>query len=135
MAYRYRISGRNLIMGDVMKTMRLLVAGGMLLGAGLPVLAHHVLALEFKTGQIITLAGIVTKIDWSNPHTRLYLDAQGDGGEVMKWDFEMDSPNLLTLRGVKIDTFRRGDHVTISAYPSRDGSNHAYVTRLSRTKP
>jgi Family of unknown function (DUF6152) len=53
----------------------------------------------------------------------------------MKWDFEMDSPNLLTLRGVKIDTFRRGDYVTISAHPSRDGSNHAYVTKVSRTTP
>jgi hypothetical protein len=119
-----------------MKKIRsLLVAAGMLLGAGLPVLAHHALALEFKTGQIITLTGMVTKIDWSNPHARLYLDAKGDGGEVMKWDFEMDSPNLLTLRGVKIDTFRRGDYVTISAHPSRDGSNHAYVTKVSRTTP
>jgi Family of unknown function (DUF6152) len=70
-AYRYPISGRILIRRDVMKKIRsLLVAGGMLLGAGLPVLAHHALALEFKTGQIITLTGMVTKIDWSNPHAR-----------------------------------------------------------------
>jgi hypothetical protein len=54
-----------------MKTMRSPSAAGALLGAGLPVLAHHVLALEFKTGQIITLTGTVTKIDWSNPHARL----------------------------------------------------------------
>jgi uncharacterized protein DUF6152 len=113
----------------------LLVAGGMLLGSGLPALAHHALASEFKTGQTIVLTGTVTKIDWSNPHARLYLDAKGQSGEMMKWDFEMASPNLLMLRGWSIDTFRRGDRVTVSAYPSRDGSNHAYVTKVSRTAP
>jgi hypothetical protein len=105
----------------------------MLLSARLPVLAHHALASEFKTDQNITLTGIVTKIDWSNPHAHLYLNAKSKSGEVMTWDFEMASPNLLMLRGWKIDTYRRGDRVTVDAYPSRDDSNRAYATKISRT--
>jgi hypothetical protein len=104
----------------------------MLLAAALPVLAHHALASEFRLNQMITLTGMVTKIDWSNPHARLYLETKNETGEVMKWDFEMASPNLLTLRGWKIDTVRRGDRVTVDAYPSRDGSNRAYATKVSR---
>ena len=119
-----------------MRAMRLLMlAGVLLLCAAAPVLAHHALASEFKINQMITLTGMVTKIEWSNPHAFLYLDAKGDGGDVMKWDFELASPNLLTLHGWKIDTLRRGDRVTVIAYPSRDGSNRAYATKVSKTAP
>ena len=112
----------------------LLLFGGILFGAALPAGAHHALASEFKTGQMITLTGMVTKVEWSNPHARLYVEAK-TGGDVMKWDFEMASPNLLTLQGWKIDTFRRGDRVTVEGYPSRDGSNHAYATKVAKTAP
>jgi hypothetical protein len=119
-----------------MRAMRsLLLAGGVLLWAALPALAHHALATEFKTNQTIMLTGVVTRIEWSNPHARLYLEATGGNGDVMKWDFVMESPNLLMLHGWKIDTIRRGDRVTVNAYPSRDGSNHAYATKVSRAAP
>jgi hypothetical protein len=113
----------------------LLLAGVVLLSSAFPVFAHHALAAEFKINQMITLTGMVTKIDWSNPHARLYLEAKDGNGDVMKWDCEMASPNLLTLHGWRIDTVRRGDRVTVSAYPSRDGSNKAYATKVSRTAP
>jgi Family of unknown function (DUF6152) len=113
----------------------LLLFGGFLIGATLPAWAHHALASEFKVNQMIMLTGMVTKVEWSNPHARLYLETKGEGGDIMKWDFEMASPNLLALQGWKIDTFRRGDRVTVSAYPSRDGSNRAYATKISRTGP
>jgi hypothetical protein len=119
-----------------MRSLRsLLLASVVLFSAAFPLLAHHALASEFKINQMIMLTGMVTKVEWSNPHARLYLDAKGEGGDVMKWDFEMASPNLLTLHGWKIDTVRRGDRVTVSAYPSRDGSNKAYATKVSRTAP
>jgi hypothetical protein len=114
---------------------RFLLLAGTPLCAALPLLAHHALASEFKINQTVTLTGKVTKIDWSNPHARLYLEATSGNGDVMNWDFEMASPNLLTLHGWKIDTVRRGDHVTVNAYPARDGSNRAYATKVSRTAP
>jgi hypothetical protein len=113
----------------------LLVAGGTVLFAAFPVLAHHSLASEFRTNQNVTLKGTVTRVEWSNPHARLYLDAHSENGEVMKWDFELASPNLLTLHGWKIDTVRRGDRVTVDAYPARDGSNRAYATKISKSSP
>jgi hypothetical protein len=113
----------------------LLIAGGIALFGAFPVLAHHSLASEFRTNQTVTLKGTVTRVEWSNPHARLYLDAHSVSGELMKWDFELASPNLLTLHGWKIDTVRRGDQVTVDAYPARDGSNRAYATKISKAIP
>jgi Family of unknown function (DUF6152) len=99
--------------------------------AALPLVAHHSLAAKYATDQTIMLDGTVTKLDWSNPHARMYVEAKDQGGGVQQWDFEMASPNLLAINGWKIDTFRKGDHVLISAYPSRDGSRHGFATKVT----
>ena len=112
----------------------LLFFGGILFAAALPALAHHALASEFRTNQTIMLTGTVTKVEWSNPHARLYMEAK-QGGELMKWNLEMASPNMLILQGWKIDTFRKGDRVTVDAYPSRDGSNRGYATKVAKAAP
>jgi hypothetical protein len=108
------------------------LAGASCLLAALPVLAHHSLAAKYDTEQVIMLDGTVTKVDWSNPHARLFLDIKGPAGAIQMWDFEMASPNLLMINGWKIDSFRRGDHVVVSGYPSRDGSHNAYATKVAR---
>src|SRR5579864_335430 len=105
-----------------MRTKILLVAGIGLLLAAMPVLAHHSLAAKYDTRQSILLKGTVTKISWDNPHVHLYLQAVDKAASDAGWEFEMGSPNLLMLSGWKIDTFRRGDHVLVTAYPARDGS-------------
>lgn len=111
--------------------MRALLA--VLLFAATPTFAHHALAAKYNTSQPITLEGTVTKVAWSNPHVRLYLDAKEKGSTPAGWDLEMASPNLLFLNGWKIDTLRPGDHVTVEAYPARDGSKHAYAQKVSVT--
>jgi len=99
--------------------------------AGTPLLAHHSLATKYQTGETIMLEGTVTKIDWSNPHARLYIDLKDPAGMIEMWDLEMASPNLLMINGWKIDSFRKGDKVVISAHPSRDGSHQAYATKVT----
>jgi hypothetical protein len=94
------------------------------------VLAHHALQTQFDMQRTITLTGAVTKIDWSNPHVRLYLEVKGDGKPVT-WELYMASPNQQTMNGWKIDTYRRGDHVSIEAYPARDGSNVGFAKKVS----
>ena|ERR1700748_88291 len=89
------------------------------------VFAHHSLQAQFDTEKTITLTGAVTKIDWSNPHVRLYLDVKGERN-VVNWELDMGSPNLQLMKGWKIDTYRRGDNVQVIAYPAKDGSNLAY---------
>jgi hypothetical protein len=102
-----------------------LLAGMSLLFAPMSVLAHHALQAQFDTQKTITLTGEVTKIDWSNPHVRLYMDVKGDSSTVT-WELDMGSPNLQLMKGWKIDSYKRGDNVRVVAYPARDGSSVAY---------
>jgi hypothetical protein len=114
-----------------MRTKLLLVASLGLLLAAMPILAHHSLAAKYDTNQSIMLKGTVTKIAWDNPHVHLYLQAVDKAAPDAGWEFEMGSPNLLILNGWKLDTFRRGDHVVVTAYPARDGSKFGYASKVA----
>ena len=118
--------------GVAMKAKRVfLLTSISLLFAAIPIQAHHRLELIYDQTKPIVLKGTVSKIDWSNPHVRLYLD--GAEGPQMSWKLEMGSPNSLLRTGWKIDTFRRGDHVIVNAFPARDGSSLGYATKVTRT--
>jgi hypothetical protein len=109
----------------------LFLAAGMVTQAG-PTLAHHTLATEYDLNRSVTVVGTVTKVEWANPHVRLYLDTHAArGSDTMHWKLEMPSPNFLVLNGLKIDSLRIGDQVTITAYPARDGSNLGYALKVS----
>ena len=109
----------------------LFLAAAILTGAR-PTLAHHALAAEYDLNRSITVTGTVTKVDWANPHVRLYLNTSSSGAtEIMHWELVMASPNLLYLHGLTIDSLRIGDQVTVSAHPARDGSNLAYAQKIS----
>jgi Family of unknown function (DUF6152) len=101
-----------------------------LLLAPTAMLAHHALQAQFDTKQTITLTGAVTRMDWSNPHVRLYIQVK-DEKNTATWELYMGSPNLQMMKGLKIDTYRRGDHVKVDAYPARDGSNIGYATKVT----
>src|ERR1700685_4083078 len=111
-----------------------LIVGVSLLFLPAALTAHHGLDAQFDTKKTITLTGTVAKIDWSNPHVRLYI-AVKDQSSTVTWEVDMGSPNLQMMNGWKIDTYRRGDHVRVVANPARDGSNVGYgrkVTALPR---
>lgn len=111
----------------------LILAVGLAATTGTAV-AHHALAAQYDLNRSVTLAGTVTRIEWGNPHVRLYLDTHTAGpSDVMHWELEMASPNLLVLNGLKIDSLRRGDQVTVSAYPARNGSNLGYARKVSHS--
>jgi hypothetical protein len=111
-----------------------LILGLSLLSVPPVVLAHHGLDRQFDTTKTITLTGAVEKIEWSNPHVRLYLEVK-DGSNTATWEVDMGSPNLQMMKGWKIDTYRRGDRVAVDIYPAKDGSKLGYgrkVTALDR---
>ena len=114
-----------------MRTKTMLVAGIGLLLAAAPILAHHSLASKYDTHTSIELKGTVIKISWENPHVHLYLQAAETGGRKAEWEFELGSPNLQLQNGWKLDTFRRGDHVVVTAYPARDGSKFGYAIKVA----
>ena len=108
----------------------LLWAGVSLLFMPAAMLAHHGLAAQFDTGKTITLTGAVTKIDWSNPHVRLYIEVK-DESNTVTWEVDMGSPNIQMMNGWKIDTYRRGDLVKVDVYPARNGSHVGYGKKVT----
>ena len=93
----------------------------------LPVLAHHPFTLEYDWKKPVTVTGTITKVDWANPHSHLYVDAKDPDGSIKKWTFELGSVNALTNAGWSKTTVKSGDTVTVDAWLSRSQSNAANV--------
>ena len=90
-----------------------LAAGCALVLAAVPVVAHHSYSAEFDRNKTITITGKVTKVEWANPHARIYFDAKTDKGEMANWDFELGSPNGLMRLGWRRDSLKIGDEITV----------------------
>src|SRR5690606_3776390 len=84
------------------------------------VLAHHSFAAEFDANVPIKLHGVVTKVDWTNPHTYFYVEVE-NGNDVEEWALEMGSPNGLMRRGWTRDTLEIGTEVYVTGTRARDG--------------
>ena len=108
----------------------ILIAGVSLLLVPTAVLAHHALQTQFDMQRTISLTGAVTKMDWSNPHVRLYLEVK-DQSKTVNWELYLGSPNQQIINGWKIDTYRRGDHVSVDTYPARDGSSVGFARKVA----
>ena len=94
------------------RTIALTVACALAIAA-VPVLAHHSYSAEFDRNKTITITGKVTKVEWANPHARIYFDAKTDKGEMANWDFELGSPNGLMRLGWRRDSLKIGDEITV----------------------
>src|SRR6516225_2099176 len=99
----------------------LVLALGLLAAA--PVWAHHSFAAEYDSKQLITLKGVITKVEWTNPHIYIYIDVKDANGEVTNWSLEGYPPNTLKRTGFSRDNLRIGDEITITAYKAKDGTN------------
>jgi hypothetical protein len=81
--------------------------------------AHHSFAAEFDANQPITVTGTVTKVEWTNPHARFYVDAKDESGKVVNWDFELGGATQLIRRGWSRTTLKPGESVTVSGFRAR----------------
>ncbi len=95
------------------------------LASGMPVAAHHAFANEYDESKPITLEGVVTRIDWQNPHVHYYVDVAQDDGSVVNWACETGGPNRLARRGWTRDTLKPGDKVIVHGFPAKDASHSA----------
>ena len=89
---------------------------------GVPVWAHHSFAAEYDAKQPITIKGTVTKVEWTNPHARFYVDSTDAAGKTVNWNFELASPNVLVRSGWKRNSLKEGDKVTVEGSRAKDGS-------------
>ena len=102
-----------------------LLASG--LNVTLPVLAHHSFAAEFDASQPVKLKGVVTKVEWMNPHIYIYLHVKDESGKVVTWAAEGAPPNSLYRNGWRKDSLKAGDAVTMEAFRAKDGSSTVNV--------
>ena len=119
--------------------MRQRISGSLILVllAAAPVLAHHAFATEFDATKPLTLRGVVTKVDWTNPHVWFYLNVKNDKGETENWGFEMGGPNGLQKEGWSRNTIKIGEELVVEGWMSRNGTksvNSKNVTIASTGK-
>ena len=100
------------------------VVVGVALTAGIAS-AHHAYAAEFDLSKPVKLTGVVTRVEWTNPHIWIYLDVKDESGRVTNWGFSASPPGMLQRRGITRNNLKIGDTLTISGHRAKDGSNNA----------
>jgi hypothetical protein len=97
-----------------------------------PLAAHHSFGAEYDEEKPVTLTGVITKIEWTNPHSHFFMDVKDDKGNIANWKFEGYPPVVLYRTGWKRDvTMKTGDTVTVFGWRSRDGTNWAHSRQVT----
>jgi hypothetical protein len=107
-----------------MKTKLGMFAAALLMAAG-TLAAHHSFAAEYDADKPLQVTGTVTKIEWTNPHARIYVDVKDEKGVVTNWNVELGGPLQLNRLGWKRDSVKVGDQIKVDGYMAKDGSKMA----------
>jgi hypothetical protein len=91
--------------------------------SAVPAVAHHSFAAEYDESKPLLLEGVVTRVDWENPHVHFYVDVGGPDGTVVNWVCETGGPTRLTRRGWTRESLKPGDRVIVHGFPAKDASH------------
>jgi DNA/RNA endonuclease YhcR with UshA esterase domain len=105
------------------------VALGVLL-APAPVSTHHSFSAEYDITKPVTLKGLVTKVEWMNPHTFFFINVKDESGKVTNWALEMGAPSALQKQGWTRNTLQVGDEVTVEGSLARNGGKLANASAV-----
>ena len=108
-----------------MKTVSSVLFGAALLMAAVAAAAHHAFAAEFDINRPVKLTGTVTRIEWTNPHAWLFIDAKDDKGTAQNWAVELVGINDLLRLGWGRNKVKPGDVINVDGYGARNGTNTA----------
>jgi hypothetical protein len=122
--------------GPLMKTspVRVVPAAALLLGlalGALPILAHHSFAAEYDSNKPVKVTGVVTKVEWLNPHIWFYVDEKASDGKVTHWAFSGGAPGQLMRRGITKDVIQPGMMIDVEGFRAKDGSDNANGTKVT----
>lgn len=100
------------------------------LGFSLPSYAHHAFSAEFDAQRPVEVKGTVTKAQWVNPHSWIYVDVKQKDGTVQNWGFEFGAPFSLKQKGLTKTTLPLGSEISLKGYRAKSGENYAYSTSI-----
>jgi len=110
---------------------KLPVVAAALVTAVIPCAAHHSLAAYFDVSKPLVLHGVVTRVDWMNPHVLFFMDVKDESGKVTNWEFELGSPNTLMRSGLNKGSLKIGNEVTVQGCRSKDSATEGNATTIS----
>lgn len=96
-----------------------------------PLTAHHSWTADYDAGKPVTVKGVVTKVEWTNPHTHFYVESKDEKGTVTSWNFEMASTLALERGGWSRKTLPVGTEVTITGFGGRSVTERAIASSIS----
>jgi Family of unknown function (DUF6152) len=108
------------------------LAAALALVAAVPLAAHHAVSAEFNSEKVVTLKGVVSKVDWVNPHIFVYFDAKDESGKVTTWRLQSVPPMFFKGSGLTKEKLVDGSEATVTAYPAKDGTEgFGFLLKLS----